>query len=473
MNNQSSPLFERITLCSNAILACKENRKHDSSYEEVMQHLPHTVTGKDNTDLIKASQEYLKLGFVDRDTPIRKVNIALWVAVSLANDHDNNKFAQEVCERFQGLYDYDRNVMEKIISFSMYNDRIGKLLDKVMIRQESNTTPAFDLEFNAEFVLIFFNIMECLVKDKHRLTDLGYAANVTPDDMEKAREIIHKHLDDIAMKCSPCFKKKELKPPARRELFPATGVLPHPSIGCNHVTYDEVIDKLKEGFLDNAEKEDDEAEVEAKAAAAAEAKAKKVTIDKLRESLLDKPEKGEFLEMIFAAISHASNKDEPVVTYHVLTLDSAKDFFLEKILDKAQAEETRQAILASDEARELRQKNKSLEEENSFLKQQLLEEMEMASLVEQQREHQEEKYRKLCKENPILKQENEELTQKLERATISIAFNEKNEKHFRKEIASLTKLKRKRTTKEKNDEAYDRFRRVQEEKVWSGDELDE
>ncbi|CAM9140244.1 unnamed protein product [Ectocarpus sp. 8 AP-2014] len=447
MNNKSSPLFERITLCSNAILACKESRKHDSSYEEVMQHLPHTATGNDNTDLIKASQEYLKLGFVDHDTPPRKVNLAMWVAVSIANDHGNNEFAKEVCERFRGLGDFDRNVMEDLFRFSMYNDRIGKLLDKVMIERENNLTAAINLEFNAEFVFIFFNIMQCLVKDKLCLTDLGYAASVKPEDMVTARDLIFKHVEDIAKKCSPCFNRKVLKPHARRILSPPHDVLPHPSIGCNHVTYDEVIDKLRE--------------------------AKKVMIDKLKESLLDKPEKGEFLEMMFAAISHASNKDNPVVTYRVLTLDSAKDFFLEKIMDKAQAEETRQAILASDEAREIRQKNKSLEEENASLKQQLLEAREMASFVEQQHEPTIEKYRKLCKEYPILKQENEELTQKLKRATISIAFNEKNENHFRKEIASLTKPKRKRTTKEKNDEVYDRFRRVQEERVWSGDELDE
>ncbi|CAM9845408.1 unnamed protein product [Ectocarpus sp. 4 AP-2014] len=307
--------------------------------------------------------------------------------------------------------------------------------------------------------------MQCLVKDKHCLIDLGYAASVKPEDMVNARDLIFKHVEDIAKKCSPCFNRKVLKPHARRILSPPHDVLPHPSIGCNHVTYDEVIDKLKEGFLDKAEKGDDEAEAEAEAEAKAKAKAKKVMIDKLWESLLDKPEKGEFLEMMLAAISHASNKDNPGVTYRVLTLDSAKDFFLEKIMDKAQAEETRQAILASDEARELRQKNRLLEEENSSLKQQLLEEREMASLVEQQRASIGEKYRKLCKENPILRQENKELSQKLERAAISKAFNERNENHFRKEIASLTKPKRKRTTKEENDKAYDRFRRVQEEKV--------
>lgn len=54
------------------------------------------------------------------------------------------------------------------------------------------------------------------------------------------------------------------------------------------------------------------------------------TIDTLKESLLDKEEKGEFLEMIFAAISHASN--EPGVTYRGLKLESVKTFFLEKIL---------------------------------------------------------------------------------------------------------------------------------------------
>lgn len=436
MNNKSSPLFERITLCSNAILACKESRKHDSSYEEVIQHLPHMATGNDNTDLIKASQKYLKLGFVDHDTPPRKVNLAMWVAVSIANDHGNNEFAKEICERFRSLGDFDRNVMEDLFRFSMYNDRIGKLLDRAMIERENNLTGAIDLEFNAEFVLIFFNIMQCLVKDKHCLTDLGYAASVKPEDMVNARDLIFKHVEDIAKKCSPCFTKKVLKPHARRILSPSDGKLPHPSIGCDRVTYDdEVIRNFK------PDKEDDD---EAKA----KAKAKTVMIDKLKESLLDKPEKGEFLEMMFAAISHASNKDNPVVTYRVLTLDSAKDFFLENIMDKAQAEETRQAILASDEARELRQNNKSLEEENSSLKQQLLEEREMASLVEQQRASIGEKYRKLCKENPILKQENEELTQELERATTSIAFNEENEKHFRKEIASLTKAKRKRTTKE-------------------------
>lgn len=93
-------------------------------YEEVVKLLPRNkISEHRNTNLIRASLEYLKLGFVDRDTPVRKVNIAMFVALSIADDQAGDGLSKAVCERFRGLDDFDRNVMAKIFNFFIYNDR--------------------------------------------------------------------------------------------------------------------------------------------------------------------------------------------------------------------------------------------------------------------------------------------------------------------------------------------------------------
>lgn len=439
-----SPLFKRITTCSNAIRHLKKEKDGDghhssyeevSSYDQVVQFIPgDTVKDHPNTkDVISASLQYMKRGWRD-PTDDAKAKIALYVAILIAYDNAKYGLAKEVCDRFRGIDDFDRDAMDKIFNLSLCNDRVRELLDNAMIHKTNGIRPAIKKEKDIEFIEIFFNLMMSLVGDGHTLADLGYTAKVTSTDMKRAQEIIEEHLGDIASKCSPCFKQDVLRPPRKQNnLFPAGDAFPHVSIGREPVKYeDATTDKLK--------------------------KAKK-TIAKLKESLMDKDEKGEFLEMMFAIVSHASNKDNPVVTYRILTLDSVKKFFMAKVLDKAQADETQKAILTSDEARELQEKVEHLEEENSSLKQQLLEEKEKVSSLEKQNSSREVKYRELCKANPALEAKIKELEYEQRRLQIALALTERNEKHLQQDRESLVKKKPKLSQKQINDLAYDMFRR--------------
>lgn len=60
------------------------------------------------------------------------------------------------------------------------------------------------------------------------------------------------------------------------------------------------------------------------------------TIDTLKDSLVEKDEKREFLGTIVVAISHLSS--EPAVTYRGLRLESVKAFFLGTMFDKDPAD---------------------------------------------------------------------------------------------------------------------------------------
>jgi len=420
-------LFERITTCADAIRCLRDNdEKLVLSCEEVMRHLPRDkATEHKNTNLIKASLQYLKLGFVDADTPIRKVNVAMWVAVSAAYDHHNTRLAEEIGARFQRLDDFDRNVMEKIFSFSIYNERVGKLLDKAMVEKKRGIHLVIEHELNVEFVLLFFGIMDSLVRRGHSLVDLGYAANATSSDMERAREIIDIHLDDIASKCSPCFKKHVLKQRGRNSLFPALNAFPEVSIGSRHIDFDEA------------------------------------TFDTLKESLLDKDEKGEFLEMMFAMISHASN--EPIVTFRCLRLESVKAFFLEKVLDEVQAKEAIEVNVFSDEARGLRREVVSLKEEILSLK-------EKEDIIGV-------KFDLMAKENPTLRRKNEELMDELTRVKRALALSEKAVEDLREYYGNNGGEKKQRimSSKERVDKMWlmtnvNHDEDTSEENVCSGDE---
>ncbi|CAN0139158.1 unnamed protein product [Ectocarpus sp. 6 AP-2014] len=362
----------------------------------------------------------------------------MYMATLFANDKEKTGLTKEVCERFRGLDDFDRHVMTKIFTFSICNDRVCALLDRAMTLKTKDI-PVIEHHLDEEFVYLFFNILESLVGRGHTLTDLGYAASVTSSDMEGARQIINQHVDDIATKCSPCFKPNVLKTPrGQNNLFPAGGALPHVSIGCTPVNYDET------------------------------------TIDTLKESLLEKEEKGEFLEMMFAAISHASN--EPVVTYRGLKLESVKTFFLEKILDKAQADETLQLMCASDEARELCKEVVTLSEELSSVKEELSSVKEELSTLEQQRSSTEEKYRSLAKENPVLKRKNEELEHELPRVKQALEHSEKFADDLNKYYQrNFVKKKSRISAKEKNDKIWrlssgEHSEEEEKETMWSGDE---
>lgn len=98
------------------------------------------MTNHIKTDLIKASVEYVRAGFIDRDTPNRKVKIAMCVAILMADDRAGNEFelTKAIGDRFRGWDDFDRNVMTKIFNFSMVNDRVLVLLDIAMVLKKNN-----------------------------------------------------------------------------------------------------------------------------------------------------------------------------------------------------------------------------------------------------------------------------------------------------------------------------------------------
>jgi len=298
----SSALFAKITMCSDAIRYRQPgDGGHKSSYDEVLKFLPpDKVTSRVNANLMKASLEYLKRGF--RSECDKKAQIALYVASIIAEGKHEAGIAKEVCRRFRTINDFDRYAIQEVFNFSLCNDRLRKLLDNCMILRTKKIQAAIKREFNVEFVLLYFNVMESFVRRGCALADLGYTANVTPKDMERARGIVEQHVDDIAIKCSPCFKREVLKPRRQHNnMFPANDALPRVSIGCEHVKYDEA------------------------------------TIETLKDSLMEKKEKDEFLGIMFSAISHAAN--DPVCTWRGIKLNSVKEFFLETMLDKAQLQD--------------------------------------------------------------------------------------------------------------------------------------
>ncbi|AAK14569.1 unnamed protein product [Ectocarpus sp. 4 AP-2014] len=459
----SSPLFKRIMACSNAIRHHKNEKignvrhsSHDevSSYDEVVKFIHGNTPVSElprTKDVTRAALEYMKRGWHSPDDA--KAKFALYLAILVAYDNAENGLAKEVCDRFRCVYDFDRHAMEQIFKISLCNDRVRKVLDNLLISKTEGTL-VFEHVFNMEFVEIFFNGMEMVVRDMHTLADLGYTSNVTSTDMKLAREIMDNHLGEIATRCSPCFQRNVLRLPRKNNnLFPAGDGFPQVSIGCDPVRFGGVT----EDKLENA----------------------KNTIDLLKESLMDKDEKGEFLEMMFAAISHASNPRDPVVTYRRLQLESVKHFFLEKMLDKAQAEETRKAILASHEARELYQQNKSLEEKNSGLEKDISKLKEDLSCSREEFELLKKRLlesgdicRKFAKQIPALKEKSNELERENKRIKISLAMTQKNETALRQDRESLTR--KKMTRKQEADMIWEKFNAGHgSQDQWSGDEMDE
>lgn len=327
-----SPLFERITTCSNAIRFLNGNEEHVSSYEEVRRLVPQErVTRYKTTNIIRASLEFLKSGLRGGRTDARKANIAMYVAVLIADDQDKDGLAKEVCERFRGIDDFDRTVMTKIFRFSICNDRVRALLDSAMLRKTKNIYPAIDREFRVEFIVLFFNVMKSMVRRGQPLTGLGGAAGVTPSHMEAARVIIDEHVSSIATKCWPCFNHEALKKPrVQNNLFPACGALPSVSIGCDHIDFDQA------------------------------------TCNTLKDSLFERKEKDVFVGIICAIISVASSG--PVATYDGIKSEVVKVFFMETVLDKAQADEVKKSVSALAEQSELHKENSSLKDQVSSLK---------------------------------------------------------------------------------------------------------
>lgn len=299
----STKLSEKITTCSLAMRFLRGNGGHKASYDDVMESLPRDkMTKKLNADLTRASVEFLRAGFVGRDTRDRKVHVALCVAIAIADDRAQHGLAKEICDRFQLMEDFDLRVMTNVFNLSVLNDRVLVLLDNAMVFKKKNMDKDIQHEFCVEFVLSFFGIVESALRRGKHLGELGYVTTATPSDMKNARAILAKHVSSIAARCGPCFKPNALKKPRpRNNFFPAKDASPQAQIGCEHVDYDEA------------------------------------TADTLKECLFDTKERDVFLDIIFAIVSHAHKK--PADTFAGMKLDTTKTFFIETVLDKTEVDD--------------------------------------------------------------------------------------------------------------------------------------
>lgn len=287
----SSPLFERINMCVDAIRYIKgEEENGTASYERVMQYLP--VDKKSvhrNTNLIRASLEFLKMGFGDPSaTTDREVKIALCIALSIADNHSG--LSKAIYERCRCLTDFDRSIMTKIFHFSTCNERVLALLDSALVMKTKKIHPRIELEFRVEFIALFLNTVESLTRRGYTLTDVGLSPQLAPCHLESVREFVEKHASQIAIICGKCFCIDALKKPrVQNTLFPARGALPRVSIGRDHIDYDQA------------------------------------TIGTLTKSLLEGDERRAFLEIMNGAISRAMK--QPVTCKR----ESVKALFLEKV----------------------------------------------------------------------------------------------------------------------------------------------
>ena len=303
----TSKLFDRITTCSLAIRHVQGIEDNESSYNEVMNSASPEMkmTKYVSTNLTTACMEFIKAGFVKRDTKARKIKIAMCVAFSIAEGRDKDGLIKAICDRFRQLEDYDRTVMTEIFNLSILNDRVLELLDKAMIlkkeNEKNNIHTDIRHEFHVEFILIFFGVVESALRREEHLDCLGYITRARPSEMKKAREILEKHLSSIATMCGTCFKIGALKKERRINLFPSKGGLPTATIGREHIGFDEA------------------------------------TVDTLKECLFDTDKKGEFLDIIFAIISHSHK--QPGDTFAGIKTKAVRKFFIEKMLDQEEGSE--------------------------------------------------------------------------------------------------------------------------------------
>lgn len=373
-----SSLFDRITTCSRAIRFLKDHKpEHASFYKKVMKKLP-PGTGTSHKDamfpgsVMKASLAYLKLGFRGSYTPLRKINIALYVAITIADDHeDESGLAREICTRFRNLDNFDKDQMMKIFNFSLCSDRVTALLDKVMVEKIKNVGAAIDHELRVEFIVLYFSILESLVRRGQSLVDLGYPAHATCSDMEAANLVVNKHASSIATKCWTCFDLDALKKPRpRNKLFPAGGAFPRVSIVREHVDFDAA------------------------------------TTDNLQNSLLDRGGKPEFVAIMRAIISLVA--DGPAPSYANIELEPVKTFFVENILTQAQSAEAKIAISELAEIESMKQENAELKEKVSdreMLGEKYRSVVMMLTSVRDERDELKIEIKKLKDENWLLKAE--------------------------------------------------------------------
>ncbi|CAM9508667.1 unnamed protein product [Pylaiella littoralis] len=338
-----SGLSDRIATCADAVrfLVRGEDSPNSSydSYKKVMEFFPPgEATGYTNTNLVRAALVYLKLGFADPDTPDRKVSIALYVAIYTGHDHDDDDgvLAKEFGKRFQVLGNYDANVMTKIFNLSLCNKRTLTLLDTTIApgRKKKDTFAMINHEFRVEFILLYYKVVRSLVLRGQSLTDFGYPADLTADDVEAAQKTLDKHVSSIADKYWLCFNMEALKKPrVYNNLFPPGGQLPRVVIGREHIDPNLA------------------------------------TTDTLRASVDDKPGKDEFVEIMRVIICLPMRG--PVATFRDLQFESVKKHCMEAILDMSEVGEVLETMSQAVDHADVQAKLASSEEENSVLKEEI------------------------------------------------------------------------------------------------------
>ncbi|CAB1116766.1 unnamed protein product [Ectocarpus sp. CCAP 1310/34] len=305
----TSKLFITISICSEAIRYLRAHKQEEwkTSYDHVMQSLPaEDKTEHVHTNLTKACMEFMKAEVFDKDTSDRKVMVAIRVAVSIAIGEAQRGLAKEICDRLRKVEDFNRYLMTEVFNLSIVTDRVCTLLDDVIIHQKKHVSKDIQQELCVEFVVLFFGIVESILRRGHchTFSELGYATSATPSDMGNARNILEKHVSAIAAMCGPCFILKALKEKRPRlNLLPANGTLPQTTtLGTDHVDFASC------------------------------------GIYVLKSSLShDSKETKTFLDIIFATMS-LSHKT-PADTFDDIRLDTTRTFFLDKVLDRTDADQ--------------------------------------------------------------------------------------------------------------------------------------
>eukprot|EP00904_Undaria_pinnatifida_P000292 jgi/Undpi1/10263/HiC_scaffold_28.g12715.m1 len=213
--------------------------------------------------------------------------------------------------------------MAEFFKLSIVNENTLGLLNDVMVLKKRMAKDIRRL-FRVEFIYIFFGILRSLLRRGKHIGDLGYVTAASPSDMRKAFAALEARASSIAKRFGACFKLHALKKARpRMNLFPADGAFSQATTGSDYVSFNES------------------------------------TVDTLKQCLFDTTKKDEFLDIIFAIISHAQHVDKTLARMKVCT---AKHFFLKEIYNEDDPGDVREAA-SMQEGRRLRQEIVFLREE--------------------------------------------------------------------------------------------------------------
>ncbi|CAB1105265.1 unnamed protein product [Ectocarpus sp. CCAP 1310/34] len=102
------------------------------------------------------------------------MHVAVIVATSMATGEAERGLDKEICDRFRRLQDFDRKVMTELFHLSIVNDRVRVLLEDALVRRKKTIGIDIRHEFSVEFVLLFFGVVENVVRTGRRLGDQGH-----------------------------------------------------------------------------------------------------------------------------------------------------------------------------------------------------------------------------------------------------------------------------------------------------------